>query len=99
MIYKEDQPDGEHTRVTFELPSSLWAERVNLVGDFNDWDTARHAMEQSRSTGNWRITLILPKGREYQFRYLVNGRDWHNEWHADEYVPNRYGSDNSVLQT
>ncbi len=86
-------------RVTFELPSSLWAERVNLVGDFNDWDTIKDEMTQSRSNGNWRITLVLPKGHEYQFRYLVNGRDWHNEWHADKYVPNKYGSDNSVVTT
>jgi 1,4-alpha-glucan branching enzyme len=99
MIYKEPMQDGLHVRVTFELPSSLWAERVNLVGDFNDWDTTRDEMTQSRSNGNWRITLVLPKGREYQFRYLVNGRDWHNEWHADEYVPNKYGSDNSVVTT
>jgi hypothetical protein len=56
-------------------------------------------MRQSRNNGNWRITLVLPKGREYQFRYLVNGRDWHNDWHADKYVPNKYGSDNSVVKT
>ena len=74
MIYKESLPDGESVRVTFELPSSLWAERVNLVGDFNDWDTNRHEMSQSRSNGNWRITLVLPTGKEYQFRYLVNGQ-------------------------
>ena len=42
---------------------------------------------------------MLPKGNEYQFRYLVNGRDWHNDWHADKYVPNKYGSDNSVVVT
>ena len=99
MIYKEPTLDGLQVRVTFELPSSLWAERVNLVGDFNDWDTSRDEMTQSRANGNWRITLVLPKGREYQFRYLVNGRDWHNEWHADKYVPNKYGSDNSVIST
>jgi 1,4-alpha-glucan branching enzyme len=99
MIYKEDLPNGEQVRVTFEMPSSLWAERVNLVGDFNAWDTARDEMQQSRSNGNWRITLTFPKGREYQFRYLVNGRDWLNDWHADKYVPNRYGSDNSVVKT
>lgn len=99
MIYKEPLSEGKQVRVTFELPSSLWAERVNLVGDFNDWDTTRDEMHQSRSNGNWRIALVLPTGREYQFRYLVNGRDWHNEWHADRYVSNKYGSDNSVLIT
>ena len=99
MIYKEELPDGERVRVTFELPSSLWAERVNLVGDFNDWDTSKHELSQSRATGNWRISLVLPRGNEYQFRYLINGRDWHNDWHADRYVSNKYGSDNSVVVT
>ncbi len=98
MIYKEPLGNGQ-VRVTFELPSSLWAERVNLVGDFNNWDTTSHEMVQARDTGNWRITLVLPAGREYQFRYLVNGKEWHNEWHADKYVPNQYGSDNSVIVT
>ncbi len=62
MIYKEALPDGEFVRVTFEMPSSVWAERVNLVGDFNDWDTARDEMQQSRTNGNWRITLALAEG-------------------------------------
>jgi 1,4-alpha-glucan branching enzyme len=99
MIYKDPLPDGETVRVTFEMPSSVWAERVNLVGDFNDWDTARDEMQQSRTNGNWRITLALRKGQEYQFRYLVNGQDWHNDWHADKYARNKFGSDNSVVVT
>ncbi|MGC8779761.1 MAG: isoamylase early set domain-containing protein [Anaerolineae bacterium] len=99
MIYKEPSPDKNTVLVTFELPSSIWAERVNLVGDFNDWDTTRDEMQQSRADGRWRITLELPKGREYEFRYLVNGRDWHNDWHADKYRPNKYGTDNSVVCT
>jgi 1,4-alpha-glucan branching enzyme len=99
MIRKEPQPGEQFVRVTFELPSSIWAERVNLVGDFNNWDSSKDEMLQSRHDGNWRITLILPAGREYQFRYLVNGRDWHNDWHADKYAPNQYGTDNSVVVT
>jgi 1,4-alpha-glucan branching enzyme len=99
MIYKEPLPDGNNVRVTFEMPSSVWAERVTLVGDFNNWDRSKDQLQPSRVDGNWRITLTLPTGREYQFRYLVNGREWHNDWHADKYVPNKYGSDNSVVVT
>jgi 1,4-alpha-glucan branching enzyme len=99
MIYKEPLPDDQHVRVTFELPSAIWAERVNLVGDFNNWDSTKDEMRQSRVDGNWRITLVLVKGREFHFRYLVNGRDWHNDWHADKYAPNEYGTDNSVVVT
>lgn len=97
MIYKELLPDTTVVQVTFELPSSIWAERVNLVGDFNAWDTTKDEMRQSRADGKWRISLMLTKGQEYAFRYLVNGRDWHNDWHADKYQSNKYGTDNSVV--
>jgi 1,4-alpha-glucan branching enzyme len=99
MIYKETLPDGAHVQIVFELPSSIWAERVNLVGDFNNWDTAKDEMRQSRADGKWRVALVLPSGREYEFRYLVNGRDWHNDWRADKYRLNKFGSDNSVVCT
>ena len=99
MIYKQPLPDGKSVQVTFELPSSIWAERVNLVGDFNQWSTDSHEMRQSGADGSWRITLELPAGHEYQFRYLINGDDWHNDWHADRYILNRFGTDNSVVAT
>ena len=99
MITKTPLPDGQTVRVTFELPSSLWAERVFVVGDFNDWDSTRHEMRQTREDGKWRAVLDLPRGRAFQFRYLVNGSDWHNDWHADHYARNQYGTDNSVLLT
>ncbi len=56
-------------------------------------------MQQSRTSGNWRVTLVLPVGHEYQFRYLVNGTSWQNDAAADKYVPNAYGDDNSVVVT
>ncbi|HIC89977.1 MAG TPA: glycoside hydrolase family 13 [Anaerolineae bacterium] len=99
MIRKRPSPNPGRVLVTFELPSAIWAERVNLVGDFNNWDTTATPMEQSKDDSAWRVTLELEAGREYQFRYLVNGTEWHNDWHADEYVPNEYGGDNSVVVT
>ena len=44
-------------------------------------------------------TLDLDAGREYQFRYLINGKDWHNDWEADKYVANPFSGDNSVVTT
>ncbi len=85
--------------VTFELPSTVWAERVALVGEFNDWDKQRDFLVQDRYDAVWRITLELEKDRRYQFRYLVNGTDWHNDWSADAYQPNPQGAENSVVIT
>jgi len=99
MITKTPSSKPGYVLVTFELPSAIWAEKVTLVGDFNDWNRASHPLRQSRDDSVWRITLELPRGREYQFRYLVNDTDWHNDWQADKYVPNPFGGDNSVVMT
>ncbi len=99
MIRKEPSSRPGYVLVTFELPAAIWAEQVAVVGEFNNWDKQRHFLQQDRRDATWRITLELAAGQRYQFRYLVNGTDWHNDWAADEYVPSRQGSDNSVVLT
>jgi 1,4-alpha-glucan branching enzyme len=87
-------------KVTFELPQSVAesADEVYLVGDFNNWDEHATAMEKKRGN-RFTITLDLEPNREYQYRYLVNGKDWHNDWEADKYVANPFSGDNSVVST
>jgi 1,4-alpha-glucan branching enzyme len=85
-------------QVIFSLPAEVQAESVYLVGDFNNWDESAAPMERNND-GSFSLTLPLEKGREYTFRYLVNGDEWHNDWHADRYVPNYFGGDNSVVIT
>jgi 1,4-alpha-glucan branching enzyme len=97
MITKEPVTRSGLARVTFELPSTMWAERVNLVGEFNDWDTTATPMTHSRSDANWKVTLELKAGRRYRFRYLVDGKEWLNDWRADDHVENPYGSYDSVI--
>ena len=97
MIEKDPAGKSNRVRVTFVLPSNLWAERVNLVGEFNDWDTMATPMSRNRTDANWRVTVELEGGRRYKFRYLVDGKEWLNDWHADDHVENPYGSYDSVL--
>ena len=47
--------------------------------------------------GSFTTTLVLRRNKEYQFRYLLDGLQWENDWKADKYVTNRYGSENSVV--
>jgi len=85
--------------VHFQLPAVIWAETVTLVGDFNGWNRQSHPLTRSRDDGSWHIEVALEAGKVYQFRYLVNGTDWQNDWNADRYIPNPFGGDNSVLET
>lgn len=97
MITKEPANKRGLVRVTFELPSNMWAERVNLVGEFNEWDTAATPMRRHRSDSNWKTTLELETGKRYRFRYLIDGKEWLNDWHADDHVENPYGTHDSVI--
>lgn len=89
---------GERVRVTFELPATLWAGKVAVVGEFNGWNPSSHLLAQGHD-GAWRLSVEMERGRHYEFRYLVDGREWANDWSADDYVPNRSGGFNSVLRT
>ncbi len=99
MIIKSSGPKPGILLVTFRLPSSVWADSVHLVGDFNGWNRRSHPLTRSRVDGSWEITLELDQDRAYQFRYLTDGTDWQNDWNADRYVPNPFGGENSVLET
>lgn len=90
-------------KVTFILPDAIAAdtENVYLVGDFNGWDETATPLEKRelKSGTRFEVTVDLQLDQEYQFRYLVNGEEWHNDWHADRYVPNPFSGDNSVVTT
>lgn len=98
MLKKQNLKDKPICKVTFYTPAAIEAETVYLVGDFNNWDEMATPMEMLKD-GRFKVVLELEVGREYQFRYLVNGTEWHNDWEADKYVPNPFSGDNSVVIT
>jgi 1,4-alpha-glucan branching enzyme len=86
-------------KVTFELPDGIeGAQEVYLAGDFNDWNERSTPMDKKKGN-KFSITVDLDLNREYQYRYLVNGKEWHNDWHADKYASNPFSGDNSVVTT
>ncbi len=99
MIKKEPSPNSGKVLVTFEYPGTSRTASVHLVGDFNEWSETATAMRRKGRGDIWKAQLELDKGKEYQFRYLVDQSSWHNDWHADRYIPNIHGSDNSVVVT
>ena len=82
--------------ITFSLPSDVDAEKVALCGEFNDWALDEITLDRDAG-GPWQVTLSLEPGRSYRYRYLLDGQRWENAWQADAYLPNPYGSDDSVI--
>src|SRR3954470_13534187 len=95
MIKRAGLGNGQ-VEVTFEVDAAVQAERACLCGEFNDWSQVADEMER-KADGGFALTKSLPGGRSYRFRYLLDGERWENDWAADNYVPNEYGGDDSLV--
>jgi 1,4-alpha-glucan branching enzyme len=67
---------------------------VYLVGDFNGWDERSHLM--TRQDDGTHMSMLKLNPGEYEFKYK-SGCTWFNDTAAHKYVPNCWGSENSVV--
>jgi 1,4-alpha-glucan branching enzyme len=86
-------------KVTFTVDATLidGAKEVAVLGDFNSWDPSETTMRKVKD-GAFTKTIELEVGKEYQFRYLLDGTKWINDNEADKYVPSGVAAEqNSVV--
>ena len=85
-------------KVTFTLCNNNvnFANKINLAGEFNNWDIESMPMKKHKG-GDFSTSIDLKIGRGYEFRYLINGKEWLNEPEADCFVSNVFHSVNSVV--
>lgn len=72
------------------------ATSVALVGDFNDWDPDARKMRRNKS-GGWWVTIRLAPG-VYQYKFVINGIEWHEDPENPKRELNSYGTMNSVCE-
>lgn len=97
MIKTTKKAKDGMVKVTFQLPADAARQSVAIVGDFNGWDAQKDPMKLNKKNRTWSKTLQLEAGREYQFRYFIDGSQWQNEEQATRQVPNPYGTTNAVI--
>ncbi|PWN07366.1 isoamylase early set domain-containing protein [Rhodohalobacter mucosus] len=97
MIKQQFTPKRTVCKVTFSIPEEWANSSAEIVGDFNEWQTGADSLTKNKN--RWETTLRLKPGTEYRFRYLLDGERWENDDAADAYIPNEYGSDDSVVRT
>ncbi len=99
MLKKQYLADQKTCKVTFTInrTGALGADAVSLVGDFNHWDQTANPMKRLKN-GSFTTAVKLGCGESYQFRYLIDGKIWENDWDADGYETTPFGdSDNSIV--
>ncbi len=100
-LKKSFSKDKKTCKVTFSVSpeAAAGAKTINLAGDFNSWSATDTPLKQGKD-GSFSVTLELPADKEFQFRYLLDGCRWENDWKADKYIPAPYSNaDNSVVVT
>ena len=100
MLKKNFPKKGKVCKATFSLPKKAvaGAKKVELLGEFNNWNTAKPVKMTKKKDGSFSTTVELQTGRSYEFRYLIDGKKWENDWAADQYVPvSAFGIENSVI--
>ena len=97
MPVKHYSKTGAFCRVTFDLPAGVEAKKVSLCGDFNDWNPKTTPMKK-RKDGRWSVTVSLKAGDDYRYKFLLDGKHWENDWDAERYVSNTFGSEDSLIE-
>jgi 1,4-alpha-glucan branching enzyme len=97
VLNKQPIPGDGRIRVTFRLPDTARADRVSVLGDFNGWDATATPMIHRHRDADWVAVVELEAGRRYRFRYLLDGKQWLNDWYADDFEDNPFGTSDSVV--
>jgi len=91
---KLESNDDEDVEVTFELEDDE-AEKVSLVGAFNDWN--KDATPMIKEDNIWKCTVNLKPGK-HEYQFVINETDWVVDPKSDENVENKYEGKNSVIE-
>ncbi len=96
MLKKSYSKTGASCRVTFKYDNEEQARTAVLAGEFNGWSLLETPMKQLKD-GSFSVSVSLPAGQSYRFRYVLDGGVWVNDSEADGYAANEYGEENSVV--
>ena len=80
-------------QVVFRAPT---AQRVSVVGDFNDWDARADTMTRDPATGLWSHTLALRPGR-HVYAFVVDDSIWMRDPRGPDAADADFGRPGSVL--
>jgi 1,4-alpha-glucan branching enzyme len=99
VVFKQQSSGADGSlKVTFVLPASEPAGTVSVLGSFNDWNPLMHPLKK-RSNGTRSVTVEVPAGHMFEFKYLAEGGEWFCDPDADAVEVMEYCVHNSLLPT
>ena len=99
MSIKKTELKSGKFKVSFKISDDVTQfSTASLVGDFNNWDASKDKMKKLKKDGSFTIQKTFESGKEYQFKYLLDGKNWINEPDTDKLVATKFAdSQNCVV--
>ncbi len=98
MLKQQSRGADGSLKVTFVLLAAEHERPVSVLGSFNNWDPLVHPLKK-RSNGTRSVTVEVPAGTEFEFKYLAEGGQWFCDPDADAVEVRELSVHNSLLRT
>jgi hypothetical protein len=72
------------------------ADKVCLVGDFNEWKLCEAPLLKNEETGAWTVRIAVPRGR-HEYMFVVDDAAWVTDPEAAVRVDDGFGNLNAVV--
>ena len=97
-VKKQYYKTKSYCKVTFRLSKKIAgnAHKAAIAGDFNDWKSERTPMKALKN-GDFTASLQLVKGREYQYRFVLDDQNWITDESADKQIYCEFASANNAV--
>jgi 1,4-alpha-glucan branching enzyme len=94
VSYSQTQRDIKIVRFTYRPLKRV--KSINLVGDFNNWDTSKTPMIDPDRNGIYEVMLPLPPGK-YSYKILIDGKKLVADYAAGVFEDDGNGGRKSVI--
>jgi serine protease AprX len=88
-------PRVENGRLLFIFHDDV-AESVAVAGDFNGWSEVAAPLKRNGS-GLWSTEIVIPRAGRFEYKFIVNKRQWIEDPSNGMKTPNEFDGFNSVL--
>lgn len=101
MVTKKFIKSRKVYQLTFEFPVTQTSGNVTsmaVAGDFNNWHITANPMNFNKKKQVYQAVVEVINPGTYHYRYVINSKNWINDWKAEGYMSNGYGEDNCLVR-
>ena len=86
----------QKTYIVKLIYENIDAEGVNVIGDFNNWNSEGYGMKRIQGTNLWTVSIPLEEGI-YKYVFLIDNKEWAVDPFSQITVKDNFGNESSLI--